>query len=73
MREKLGLSFPVLIDPDGATARSFGVWNEDSGKVPYPSTVVIDRGGTIRWLRVDEDYRVRPEHDEILAALEDLE
>jgi len=41
--------------------------------VPHPTTVIIDRQGVIRYLRVDVDYKVRPTVDELLKALDQLQ
>ena len=38
--EQLGLSFPVLVDPDGKVSRQYGVTG-------YPETFVIDRKGRV--------------------------
>ena len=49
MKEKMGLSFPVLVDADLATTRAYGVLNEDrspdlqdyqSNPTPYPGAKV---------------------------------
>lgn len=72
MRQKLGLEFPTLMDPDLALTRSFGLLNEKSGKVPHPAAVIIDTEGKVRFVRVDEDYRLRPEPEELLGALEGI-
>lgn len=72
MHEKLELSFPVLVDEDGVAAKAYGVWNDKSGKVPHPAAVIVDQEGTVRYVRVDEDYTVRPEPDELIEALQAL-
>jgi peroxiredoxin len=41
----------------------------DGGELPVPGTYVIDRDHTVIFSRVDEDYRRRPEPEEILEAL----
>jgi len=41
--------------------------------VPHPTTVIIDRQGVIRYLRVDIDYKVRPSVAELLEALDRLD
>ena len=71
MREKEGLEFPTLMDPDLAVVRSYGVLNEKSPKVPHPTALVIDMSGKITYLRVDEDYSKRPAPEELLEALGD--
>ncbi len=72
LRESEGLDFPVLVDPDCGVIRAWGLLNEASGKVPHPRAVVVDREGVIRYLRVDEDYRVRPRAEELVEAVRDL-
>lgn len=72
MKKDLGLSFPVLVDEDGVTGRAYGVWNESNGKVPHPTALIIDREGIVRFVRVDEDYRVRPDPSELIEAVKAL-
>lgn len=69
MRRKQNLAFPVLVDPDLEATRAYGILNEKSGKVPHPTALVIDKQGVARFVRVDVDYKVRPEPKELLAAL----
>jgi peroxiredoxin len=59
-------------DPELEAIRRFGILNEASGKIPHPTAVVVDREGTIRWIRVDVDYTKRPSPDELLAAIDGL-
>ena len=73
MQETLGLSFLMLMDPDSETIRRYGVLNESHGKIPHPTALVIDKDGIIRYLRVDEDYKVRPDNQELLEALNRLQ
>lgn len=72
MRDKLEMTVPVLIDTDGEAAKAYGLWNERNGKVPHPAAVIVDPEGTVRYVRVDEDYSVRPEPDELIEALQAL-
>jgi peroxiredoxin len=48
--ERDGLTFPLLSDfwPHGATARAYGVFNEERGCADR-STYIVDRDGLIRW------------------------
>lgn len=72
LRQDQGLGFPVLADPGCEATRAYGVLNEDSGKIPHPTAVVIDKEGVIRFLRVDVDYKVRPAPEELFGALRSL-
>ena len=70
-REQSGLTFPLLMDPDLATVKAYGILNEQSGKIPHPTAVVVDKSGTLTYVRVDEDFRVRPPTvGELVPALE---
>ena len=71
-KEKFGLNFPLLSDPDAAVHRAYGAWGE---KVLYGkksigvirSTVLIDETGRVskHWPRVKADGHAA----EVLAAL----
>jgi peroxiredoxin len=72
MRTDNGLEFPVLVDPECETTRAYGILNEESGKVPHPTALVIDKEGVVRFVRVDVDYKVRPAPAELFEALAGL-
>lgn len=70
------LDFPLLSDDGSAITNRYGLLNEDDGRgrqIPHPTTYVIDMEGTVRWKFTEVDYRIRPEHADILAALNALE
>lgn len=69
MRRKMGLTFPLLVDPDLAVIRRYGILNREQGNVPHPTALVLDEEGVIRYRRIDVDYRRRPPSDELLAAI----
>lgn len=69
LREDEGLALPILLDPENEVSISYGLLNEDNPQVPHPTALVIGTDGVIRYLRVDEDYKVRPSAEELLAAL----
>jgi len=68
--------YPLLSDPDHRVIDRYGLFNPDESRrrpVPHPTTLVIDRQGVIRWKFVEINYRIRPELDDILAAVNALE
>ena len=69
MRKDLGLTFVTLMDPGGETIKRYGIVNRAQGEIPHPTALVIDTQGVIRFLRVDEDYRLRPSNEELLQQL----
>lgn len=68
-RDQEGLEFPILSDPENALSTSLGLLNESNPVVPHPTAIIIDPTGIIRYLRVDENYKIRPSTDELLGAL----
>lgn len=72
-QQEEGLDFPILVDTGNEVSASYGLINEENPVVPHPTTVIIDRQGVIRYLRVDTDYKVRPSVGELLEALDELD
>ena len=71
MREQGGYTFPLLMDSDLEVIKAYGILNEESGKVPHPTAVIVDTSGIATYVRVDVDYRVRPPTvEELVPALE---
>ncbi len=50
----------------------YGVLNQERRDLPYPTALVIDRGGTVRYRRQDVDFTRRPPASELLAAVRAL-
>ena len=67
-----GARFPVLADPDGATARGYGVFNLLGDGVATPSTFVVKSDGSVGWRQVGGDIGDRAMVADILDALDDL-
>ena len=68
-RDQENLTFPILLDPENRISISYGLLNENNPVVPHPTAIVIDTDGVIRYLRVDENHRIRPPASELLEAL----
>jgi peroxiredoxin Q/BCP len=71
-KEKYGLQFPLLADPDHAVAEEYGVWGEKHlyGKTYMGverSTFVIDADGTVA--KVMRKVKPDTHADDVLAAL----
>ena len=68
---KVGKNFVFLSDPDGRLAASYaGTYSEGRMKgILKPGTVVVGRGGKIVYGISDEDYKVRPAAQAVLAAV----
>ena len=70
------IDYTLLSDPGAAIINRYGLFNVDDPRgraIPHPTTYVIDRDGRVHWKFTEVDYRVRPEHDDILGALAELD
>jgi len=72
---RLDLSYPILADEDLALTRALGLLHESGGPsgqdIPRPATfIVVD--GRIVWRDLTDNWRIRPDPDELLAVLADL-
>jgi peroxiredoxin Q/BCP len=71
-RDKHGLSFPLLSDPDGKVIRGYGAWGERSMygrkfKGILRTTVIIGPDGKV--VRVFPKVKVAGHVEDVLAAL----
>ena len=53
--------------------KRYGILNEESGKVPHPTTILVDADGQVRYVRTDVNYTKRPPMPELLDALDALD
>jgi peroxiredoxin len=71
----VAIDYTLLADPDHRVIDRYGLFNANEAKgrpVPHPTTYVIDMDGVVRWKMTEIDYKIRPENEDILAALEEL-
>jgi len=75
--ERLGLSFPVLSDPELAATDAFGLRHPGanpyavppaSGDVPRPAVYVFENG-VVRWRELTDSWRIRVTPERVLTAL----
>ena len=67
-----GLTFPLLSDRELTLTRGYGLLDPTNGVMAQPAAIVIDRGGTVRFVRIDVDFRQRPPAQELLDAVRKL-
>lgn len=69
-------TFPFLSDPKAETIRQYGVLHpkggEDGQDIARPAEFLVDASGTVRWVNLTEDLRVRARPETILAAIDRL-
>jgi peroxiredoxin len=42
--------------------------NREHNQLPVPSVFLVTKGGAIRWVYSNDDYKIRPENDALLEA-----
>jgi peroxiredoxin len=76
LAEKLRARYRFLADRDLTVTRRYGLVHSRGGPsgedVPIPTTVVIDRRGIVRWLKVADNYQVRPDPADVARAARGL-
>lgn len=72
LKQKLGLSYPLLYDKNSEAISAYGVLDSSSEKgEPHPATFVVDRLGIIRYIKVYIDYADKPTEEELISVLEE--
>ena len=76
LAQKLRARYRFLADRDLAVTRRYGLVHSGGGPsgedVPIPTTVVLDRRGVVRWLKVADNYQVRPDPADVARAARGL-
>ena len=67
----LGLAFKLLADPELALIRALGIFNR--GRLPHPTTLIVDPGGVIRFRDVHVAYQDRTSAEVIITELKRLQ
>ena len=68
--ESLGITHRLLSDMDGRMAKSYGMWLDDKA-ITKRATVIVDKSGVVRYVKVQEILSARDDND-ILNALKTL-
>jgi peroxiredoxin len=69
------VSFPFLLDEDRAVTKAYGLYHafgHDAFRIAHPATLVIDRGGTVRYIYRGEDQTDRAPVEEVIKALRQI-
>ena len=57
------LSYPIVLTAGTGTTKNYGV-------TKYPTVVLIDRVGIVRWLHRPDRHLARPSNAEVLSAVD---
>jgi|SRR5271165_1287584 len=70
---KQPISFPFLLDEDRAMTKAYGLhhaFGADALNIAHPATVIVDRGGVVRYLYRGDNQHDRAPVEEVLKAAE---
>ncbi len=71
----LGLGYLVLSDPHLNAIDAYGLRHGDGPEehpIAQPASFLIDASGLVRWRDITDNYRLRPQPETILAAIDRL-
>ena len=73
---KSGWTYPFLSDVDAAATRRYGLLHKGAGvdgkDIARPAEILIDPSGTVRWINLTGDFRVRARPEEVLRVFDKL-
>jgi peroxiredoxin len=73
---KTGWTYTFLSDSKAEATRRYALVHAGQGPggtdIPRPAEILIDPSGTIRWVDLTDDYRVRTRPETVLEAFDRL-
>ena len=74
---KAGYTYTFLSDPNAEVIRRYDILHRGAGPnghdIARPAEYLLDATGTIRWLNLTEDYRVRARPEQIIEQAKALQ
>ena len=71
--DNVGLTFPILYDPEVTTVADYGVFNLLGDELATSSIFIIDKDGVIRWIHAAETLEDQVPTSTVLEQLSLLE
>lgn len=77
LRRRLDCDFTFLSDTQGKVLDLLGIRHRggrtaDGSDVAYPTQILVDREGIVRWIYESENYRVRARPQDVFEAIDHL-
>lgn len=76
LQDRLNSRFTFLADQEGVLLDQLGIRHRggrnDGVDIAYPTAVLVDADGVVRWIFQSDTYRERARAEEIFAAIEEL-
>jgi peroxiredoxin len=74
--EKHPISFPFLLDEDRALTKAYGLHHligHDAINIAHPATLIVDRGGTVRYIYRGDNQHDRAPVEDVIGALREVQ
>jgi peroxiredoxin len=76
LKQRLESRFTFLADPQGVLLDGLGIRHRggrnDGVDIAYPTALLVDAAGVVRWIFQSDTYRERARADEIFSAIAEL-
>ncbi len=76
LKERLKSRFTFIADQEGVLLDGLGIRHRggrnDGADIAYPTAVLVDADGVVRWIFHSDTYRERARAEEIFAAIAKL-
>ena len=72
LRDRLSVRFTFLSDPAGELLDQLGIRHRgggDGSDIAYPTSILVDAEGRVRWIYQSDTYRQRARPEDVLAAI----
>jgi peroxiredoxin len=73
---KQGYTYTFLSDPKAEVIRRYDLLHPHAspsgGDIARPAEFLIDSSGTIRWVNLTQDWRIRARPEQVLKVIDDL-
>lgn len=77
LRRRLNIDFTFLSDPEGIVLDMLNIRHRETrmrdGGIAFPTQVLVDRDGIVRWTYASEFYRVRARPEDVFAQIARLD
>ncbi len=73
--QKHPVAFPFLLDEDRSVTRAYGLYHrlgKDAINIAHPATLIVDRGGTLRYIYRGENQMDRAPMEQVMEAVRKL-
>ena len=74
--QRHGYTYTFLSDPDAEVIKRYGLLHVGAGihghDIARPAEFLLDSSGTVRWVNLTEDFRVRARPEQMIEAAKTL-